>query len=99
MPRLLARGLPPDQTGWITGVPAALVALIAQEMPQPRPARTRQKGPRAATRHGGPFGPVPRRLATLAVYAAGTAATIIWHQPLMLLAIAGAALIARPPGA
>jgi hypothetical protein len=97
VPRLLARDLPSDQIRWITGVPAALVTLIAQEIPQPRPGRTREQVPRAATRHGDRFGPLPRRLATLAVYAAGTAATIIWHQPLMLLAVAGAALIASLP--
>lgn len=97
MPRLLARGIPPEQVRWTTGVPAALVALIGQEEPEsaspPRAGNSQHRPlPSASPRAALP--PLLQRLATLAVYAAGTAATIVWHQPVMLLAVAGAALIA-----
>ncbi|MCH6472587.1 hypothetical protein [Sinomonas terrae] len=98
VPRLLARGLPDWEVSRFTGVPAALVELIAQEEPVPAAACTflppRSRQPSSRTRRPGK---AVLRLATLAVYAAGCALTVLWHQPIMPLAVAAAALISPHP--
>ena len=98
VPRLLSHGLAAEHVARITGVPAALVWLIGEEQGSTGPAippgeaapcirkkRRRLRGPEHL-----------RRLAVLGVYAAGCALTILWHQPIMPLAVAAAVLITAP---
>ena len=96
VPRLLARGLAPEQAASLTGVPLALVLLIEQQEPSAPTVAARCTG-RIPTRAGQPSAVRLRRLATLAVYAAGCALTVLWHQPIMPLAVAAAALISTTP--
>lgn len=99
VPRLLAHGLASEQVARITGVPAALVWLI-EENGRSGGDASPTTGHIAARRERHRLGPhrreILRRLATLTVYAASCALTILWHQPIMLLAVAAAALIAAP---
>lgn len=92
VPRLLARGIAPEHVARITGTPSALVALIREHEPPPQraqescqPVRTHQR------RIDGPT--TTKRLTRIAIYAAGIAATIYWHEPLIPLSVAAAEII------
>ncbi|WP_415853471.1 hypothetical protein [Sinomonas sp. G460-2] len=95
VPRLLAHGLAPEQVAHITGVPAALVWLIDENRRSEGDVRPTTGTVAAGRVHRGRHRREHlRRLATLAIYAAGCTLTILWHQPIMPLAVAAAALIA-----
>jgi hypothetical protein len=102
VPRLLAHGLAPEQVARITEVPAALVWLIEENYrsggdvsPPSGPVEARREGHRPGLHQR----ELLRRLAILAIYVAGCTLTILWHEPLMPLAVAAAALIAAPRNA
>lgn len=92
MPRLLARGISAERVARITGTPAALVELIGGQENPPQAAREailpvpspERKSIRMAA---------AKRFTALTVLIAGTAATICWHEPLIPLSVAAAAII------